>query len=198
MRDTEQASGTTTRAVRDGGADVRSDVRSDSERLGDVRDWARRSGFQWTTDPIEAATADAVYCPVGAAHERNPTLEALHQEQPALRRHWRSTVHRPGTATSRTAVRTRVLALLDEHTPKRWILYADESGGPGSGIRHALAFARRSGFKTLAVGPGTDPRLAEPEARSAIQEAAADCPTRVNIHSGPVRLTERAADGSVR
>ena len=135
-----------------------------------------------------------MYCPVASAHDQNATRDALHQDEPTLRKRWREANHRPGQGTRKGEVRTRVLALLDEHTPKRWILYGDESQGPGSGIEAAVRFAERSGLRSLAIGPGTDPSLGEREARQAMERASANPVTRLIVHSGPVtRWPERGA-----
>ena len=162
------------------------DTGADTVWAGDVREWAEEQGLEWTTEPIEETSADAVYCPVPDVGRTNPTLEALHRSDRALRRHWQRTTHRPAGRGGTKGPRTRILAVLDGHRPRRWVLYADEAEGPGSGIVTAARYAEQAGLQSLAIGPGTDPGLAETDAKIAILTATARHGTRLLIHSGPV------------
>ena len=175
----------------------RSDIRSDRRLIGDVREWADKQGLEWTTDPIESATADFRVLPGRLRPRCEPDRgrsppggadapQAVALGQPPAR----------AGDPERARVRTRVLALLDEHTPKRWIRYGNESQGPGSEIEAAVRFAERSGLRSLAIGPGTEPSLGEREAREAMERAAASPITRLIVHSGPVSRWPAKAPGT--
>ena len=141
-----------------------------------------QSGTEWTDTPIERSVADAVYCPVLGMGPWNASMQALHGTDPVLAQRWREARRKPDRNGAGSGPRTTVLALRRGTATEQWVLYCDESDGPGRGIGAAAGYARTSGFTSLAIPVGNDAGLRRSEAIEAMKAAVREHGTRLVVH----------------